>query len=114
MQLKDCFSQDAIELLKQMHLFTPASLRCRKKWKSSEIQTLCDFYTVNSDLVANEINELAAVYVQIENVVSLDDNTIDAVIADFVNNRVIPYTLSLDSMSKMIVILILSITQTLY
>lgn len=72
-QLQERFSEDTICFLKEMQLFTPASLSSRRNLSSNDIHRLCAYYDLDSSVVCRELNEFSMAYRQVQNVISLDD-----------------------------------------
>ena len=70
MQLKERFSENAVELLKKCA--SSRLLVLGAEWNGNHLKFSFFFYIVNPDLVANEMNEFAAMYAPNEDFVSFD------------------------------------------
>jgi hypothetical protein len=75
LQLKERFSEDTLCFLKEMQLFTPASLSSRKSVSSHDIHKLCTYYDIDSLAVCRELKAFSVAYHQVEKLVSLADIT---------------------------------------
>ena len=72
-QLKERFSTDNVSIMKQMQVFSPASLMSNKDVTAEDIHELCVFYGFDPLVIATERQEFSVSYRQVKNLISLDD-----------------------------------------
>jgi hypothetical protein len=72
-QLKDRFADQDVAFLREIHLFSPAGLTSSKSISNTDVENICSFYGLNSDIIARERNLFVPVYESMEDLIDVDD-----------------------------------------
>jgi hypothetical protein len=78
-QFKDRFTDNTIDIMKEMQYFSPAHLLAAKAdIVASQVKALCTFYGLQAKVVARELNEFRPLYQKMHTLVSVADIMPDA------------------------------------